>query len=222
MKPGDVPTIDTTLAGVIAQSVAAGTATIDVSLEAEVQSYDAATCTASVIVCVQQARDTQDDGRQFRQFPKLDNVPVAWPAVASASLTLGSLEAGDRVQLVIRSRSHAEVRAGAPIPTEPRSSRRWSLMDAWINPAPAAPLPSGAVSVQGPVLRMATGKKFRIGSSTASKALALAEKVNTELQKIVVAHNGHTHTIPSGSSGSPNLTYTRAPVDSDRAFTDDT
>lgn len=215
MKPGAIPTIDTTLAGVIAQSVAAGTATVEVSLEAEVQSYDAATCTASVVVCVKQARDTQEDGRRFQPFPKLDNIPVAWPAVATASLTLGPLAAGDRVQLVIRSRSHTEVRAGSPIPTEPRSSRRWSPMDAWINPAPAAPLPSGAVSVEGPVLRMATGKKFRIGSSTAAKALALAEKCNSN-------NNAIKATLDSVVGASFTVPYTPTDVSSSRAFTDDT
>lgn len=216
----DAPTI--TLAALLNLSIRSGVGAVDVSLEAEVQAFDATAQTVDVIVCVRQRRDNSDGTTTDAPFPKLANIPIAWPAVSGGSFTLGPPAVGDRVQLVIRSRSHTEVRAGAPIPTLPASGRRWSLLDAWVQPSPAAALPSGAFASDGATLRLGAGRKFRVGSSTGARALALAYKVEAELAKIQTAHNTHTHTIPSGTSGTASVTYTPGTVDSTRLFTDDT
>lgn len=206
---------------VMQAAVRDGTFPVNVAVSATVKSYNRTRQTVEVEAMVQPSRDLLDGSREFVPFPVVRNVPVLWPASGVASLTW-DLETGDEVLLIVRDRSHAEVRAGAALPTKPASGRRWSLIDAVAIPGLATrALDSSAVGAN-PTLAMRAGKGLRVGASTASKALALAEKVDAELTKIATAHNSHTHTIPSGSSGTPSVSYTRAGTSSTRIFTDDT
>lgn len=54
----------------------------------------------------------------------------------------------------------------------------------------------------GRVIVIADGDVL-IGTETASKALALAEKVEADLATVRDRHNGHTHTVSGTSTGAP-------------------
>ena len=119
-----------------------------------------------------------------------------------------SLDVGDVVTLLVRSVSHDEVDSGGVTPALPQATRRMDLSDAVVlpgHPIPADGAPSSSYHSSGaPVLDMKGGDVFRVGDSTAAKALALAEKVDARLTAIQAAYDAHTH-VSVTSLGTPTV-----------------
>lgn len=175
-------------------------------------------------------------GEAYHALPALKDVPVAWPGVGA--FTIGwALAAGDTGVFIPTSEDAGKWWSGEGAPAEPASPGRNGLYGVFVPGMPKkAKVPSG-VSATGVVMVSA---KFMLTSSAgaAEKALALAEKVNTELGKIKDALSVHTHqagtmlicagsgspatgyTGPAGiAPGVPDYPYTNTAVDSTKVFT---
>lgn len=202
-------------------------ALVRVACDALVEAYDPATQRATVTALVPIAFNDGEGGVMWKSLPTLQGVPVRWPTSANMAIT-DALQPGDTVLLVLRDRSHAEVNAGIRDVVAPSSSRRWDWFDAVAIPQNTYALPEGAVGA-GPVFYLAPGAILQLGSATAAKALALAERVDSELSAVHTALSSHTHaagtlvvgTTPVTGATAVGGTYA-APttVASTRLFTD--
>lgn len=167
-------------------------------LIAKVESYDAATQTASVTPVVRLVVDGT-----IQPQVTIASVPVAWPHSAQASLTF-PLVAGDFGVIQPLMVDHDRWIVGGAANQAPPTRRTNALTDIVFRPgvrAIAAPLPPAAVAADGPVLR---GAPFiYLGASTAADFIALASKTLTELGNIVTAFNTHTH--PTAAIGPPSI-----------------
>lgn len=167
--------------------------------------YDPAQQVASVTPAIGE-QDIHDD--EVRELPPgtLQAIPIVHHGGSKRGFTFG-LESGDPVILVVRHRSHQEIDAGAAAPAEPGDSRRMALSEAVGIPGYTPGNPgqnSDHYRTDGaPVLYMDASDILRIGSSTADKALALAESVDARLSSIQSAFDDHTHTAPSGATSTP-------------------
>lgn len=201
---------------------------ISVACTAEVLSFDRTRSEARVRPLVSALR-ASDDGDEQVDAPTIDGVPVVFPGGGGFAITF-DVEAGDLGTLIIRDRSHDEVDAGdTSYPVQAASRRRFDLADAVFLPGFVAPgdgRPSNQAAADALVMRLPSGAELRIGSATASKALALAEKVDARVDTLQQAHDTHKHTgvtTGPGTSAVPDVIVgPLASVASTRAFTDDT
>lgn len=201
---------------------------VSVACTAEVVAFDRTKSEARVRPLVS-ARRTSDEGDEFVDAPTIDGVPVLFPAGGGFALTF-DLAAGDLGTLLIRDRSHDEVDAGdTSYPVQPASRRRFDYSDAVFMPGFVAPgdgRPSNEAAASSLTMRLPNGAELRIGSATANKALAVAEKVSARLDTLQQAHDTHKHTgvtTGPGTSAVPDVIVgPLASVASSRAFTDDT
>lgn len=178
-----------------------------------VGAYDAAKQAISVTPDVSEA--VRIDG-ELTAVPTVEvpGVPILQYGGQSFGLSYG-VEAGDRVLLVYRHRSHNEVDSGAAVPLEPQSGRRSSVADVVGIPGyhpPAGDLASDRYRSDGqPVMFIAGGAPLRIGVSTAAIALARADLCMARLDAIQTAFNAHVHagvTTGPGSTAVPTPTIT--------------
>lgn len=188
---------DPTLADVIREHLRAGLATVHTSLPAVVVAYDPALQRATVQPTIRARVDDPTLGVERPTLappPPLPNLPVVWPSGAAGTWALtGPLSPGDPVTVVVQERSTDEWRhTGVTAPVgAPVDARRWDLTDAVVVPGgrvfvpgPAGPLPATAYDPAAVVL---SGATVKLGSSSATDAVALATLVLAELQKIQAA-----------------------------------
>lgn len=228
-------TQDPTLADVIVRAVAGGLGRVRVAMDGRVVSYNRDTQSAVVTPLVEETVVDASGVRSGVALPDLEGVQIRWPSGGGVSLTWDLTE-GDLVLLVFRDRSHDEIDAGdaGTSASLPSSGRRFNVYDVvglpMGNPLASA-LPAASVAADAVVLRVASASgEIRLGDSTASKALALAEKVKGELDAIDSAFSSHTHAFGYTGSGNGSSaqtgttdagpTYTPADVDSERVFAD--
>lgn len=171
------------LADVIVDAVRGQLATVHTSMPGVIQSYDQTTQRATVQLSVQFSRRDPDTGDRIPYTPvPLPNVPILWPSGGDFSDTW-PLSRGDEVWVMFAERSVDEwVVTGESVVT-PASTRRFNLSDAVAMPVKSSrgePLPSSAVAADARVLR----GDLRLGSSAASKSVALAPDVALNLADI--------------------------------------
>ena len=190
----------------------------DTCLLVEVVSYDAAEQLADVRLCVQVPEVDPATGEIVGLVaPVVRGRPVMWPAGGGASFVWG-LSAGDLAVGLIRSRSHDEVDSGSAVPVTPASTRRGNLSDLVVVPligGGASPLGASAVRSDGqPVLVPGgAGDALFVGSSTAAKALALAEESAARIARIENFLNTATYAVAGPVTMVPSPPpFTGAPV----------
>ncbi|MFU8802629.1 MAG: Gp138 family membrane-puncturing spike protein [Bradymonadaceae bacterium] len=179
------------LADVLADAVRAQLATVHTSLPGIVQAYDQATQRATVQLSVQFSRRDPDTGERIPYTPApLPNVPILWPSGGDYSDTW-PLVRGDEVWVLFAERSVDEwlVSDGGRVVT-PASVRRFNLSDAVALPVRSAhALPSSAVANA----RVIRGGDIRLGSAGATDLVALASKVEAEIDALWTALAAHVH-----------------------------
>lgn len=211
------------LTDAIAVRVASALARVTSLRICRIEAYDRTKQTADITPLAWDWLPQPDGSSVVAQLPRVDGVPCAHIGGGGVSLTW-DYAAGDLVIVGVRDVSHDEVDGGRTATGEPASLRRWSWADAVVLgafAAPTSPLPSAAVSASGPVLRLPDGDALRVGDSTAAKALALAEKVATQISRIETEFNTHTHVLTiavgggSGTAAVPanQVTPTTTPAD---------
>lgn len=173
-----------------------------------------------LLCCVVEYDDTKQSAK-VRPLSKVDGVtmpdipnrPVFWPA---GTITK-PLAAGDLVTLHVLDFSIDEIldgqSSGDPFTTT-RTSSAWrgSLSNSYVVPgfkAFSSPLPSEAVDPVAAVVYHPT--EVKLGDSTASQLVALADLVLAELNKIKTKFDTHTHayipgTLPSAPTSTPTPT----------------
>ena len=197
------------------------------AIPAKVLSYDPSKQTAKCEVLVKtRVVNGETEEVTFETPPPVPDVPVIWPSGGGQSLVLG-LEPGDPVFLMCADRSTDEWSASSQDrPQEPFDVRQFDLSDAFAMPgghSPSRSLSSAHYASGEAVLKT---DKFRIGDSTASQALALAEAVQSRLNNLIQLFNVHNHisNAPGTPSGPPILPLTLIPpgeFDSNVAYTND-
>ena len=166
-----------------------------------VVSYNRTTQTANVqIIPRMRRRDPDTDEVTHIRIPVIPNVPVVHAAGDGGSVVIDMAE-GDAVVVEICDRSIDEWRATGNQDTEPQIPRRWDFTDAVVIPGGqpnAAPLPAAAYAAGALVVR---GDDVRLGSSTASAAVALDPQVQAALSALEAALA--TAAASAGAAASP-------------------
>lgn len=182
--------------------------TTRVSVIGEVEAYDAATQTCTVRPLVPEQDLFEGESRDLPP-PQLKGIPVLHHGGSARGLTMG-VEVGDRVLLVVRHRSHQEVDDGAEPPISPQDGRRMALSEVVAIPgyttANPAPSSDSYRSDGQPVLYMDTGEALHLAVSTASIALARADRVQQQLDDLKTYLDAHTHAYAGLAPTVPGLT----------------
>lgn len=203
-----------------------------------VDTYNASTQSGTLIQDVAEQASIDDDLVSVK-IPPVSNVPVLHLGSSQAGLTFG-LDQGDRVVLLQRHRSGAEVDSGAQPDggLTPGSDRRMSPQDYVALPAyhpPGEQVAAARFRSDGqPVFWMAQGSQLHIGSSTAAKPLSSDPLVQQELSRIwdfILDTNPLTGLYGALSASIPSGAWTPPvggpfppgpnPTASNRAVTDD-
>jgi hypothetical protein len=208
---------------------------VHVAIPAQVQSFDAAAQTVSVQPMIKSVIDYETT-ELVESYPILQNVPVVYPRCGKYVVAF-PLEAGDFVTILFNEWSIDHfLNKGTEV--HPISYTRHGLEGAVA--MPCGPYPGTKPVTEtidglvvgydgGTVLRITSDGIAKLGKSTdAHDFVALAALVKGELDKIVSAHNNHTHavtgtTTASAANGAPlalaggttsatTTTYTSAPV----------
>ena len=132
--------------------------------------------------------------------PVIANVPVGFEATPNGGLTF-PLERGDFVFVECAERSMDEWKMGGGTDATPRHTRRFDISDAVIVTKIRPfndPLPATALDAAATVL---FGDEVKLGDSTASAFVALANLVKAELDALWAAVNEHTHPVPGVTVG---------------------
>lgn len=207
---------------------------IHVCLPGRITSYDKSAQTGDVQICVRRLVEDGSGGSVQETFPKLHAVPIDQMQSANffASFPVG---AGDFVWVHFVEQSMDNwISKGGENVDEP-IKRRFDLRDCYAtlarNPAQAiAETESDSLVIGGKGSRPRAyfqDSLITLGSKNPTEFVALATKVLTELDKIKMAYNTHTHTYSggtgtsatggavtavTGSTGVPSATYSSASV----------
>ncbi len=203
-----------TWAEVISSAIESAAAGLHVSIPGEVESYDAATQTASIKPSLKRPLPTLDRV-EFLDLPVLPRVPIVFPRAGPFFVSFPIVK-GDRVLLVFADRSLDQwVDAGRE--GDPLDGRTHDLSDAVAIPglyptsdpladAHAANMVLGKDG--GSQIHIKPNGEIHVGSENATAFAALATLVLTELQAIKTAHDLHFHlgvTTGGGVSGVPSV-----------------
>lgn len=190
-----------------------------------IEKYDAATGKADVQPVLKRVYLDEDGQEVEVPYPVITNVPVACPRGGGAFVSL-PLKKGDPVWLIFAERSlDGYLETDGAQQLDPQDARRHHISDAIAYPgggtftnhipnAHADDLVVGLESGDAELHIKPNGEvwfkagKLMLGANGAAKAMALAEKVEAEIQALRDYVAGHTHTWPGGMSPAP----TTAPI----------
>lgn len=179
---------------------------VHTALIAKVESYDAAKQQVNVAPLLKRCVETLDGSITEEELPLLCDVPVMFPRAGGYFISF-PIQPGDFVQLIFNEVSISDWLNNTR--SEKASVERFTLDGAIAIPGvfPESQPLNGAHKENfvagkdsGPQLHIDISK-IRLGSAQANEALALANKVETELRKIINTFNTHTHL----SHGAPTL-----------------
>lgn len=180
---------------------------VHTALIAKVERYDAEKQLVDVAPVLKRSIKTLDGEWAHESLPVLCDVPVLFPRAGGFFLSF-PIQAGDFVQLIFNEAS-IEAWLTDKAPNTP-CNQRFSLEGAVAIPGvfPLNKALSGAHAEnlvlgqeQGLQIHI-DGQKIRLGSADAHEALAIASKVQEELDRIKASFNAHTH-VPSGGTIKP-------------------
>lgn len=158
---------------------------VHTAIPGRVKSYDPATQTAEVVPQVRVTAPKEDGSTAAEELPVLPNVPVQWPRGGGYALHF-PLEPGDFVLLVFSEAAIGHWRETGQL-ADPGDLERHSIGYPFAIPGIA---PNAGVIADAPegeaVLTVPPGKVLRVGGELA-ELVALASKVETELQRIATA-----------------------------------
>ena len=172
-------------------------AQLHTALPAFVEKWNDADLTADVTPVFTDYFETDGAKPQGIPYPKLLGVPIAYPCGGDFSV-VWPLKKGDPVLLLVMERSIQEwFNSDGGKQLTQSDIRMHHLSDAVVIPGlMPAKKRTKKYNKTDLVIGLPTGAKVRYGSETADKALALAQKVNQELQSIVLQFNTHFHPSP--------------------------
>ena len=182
------------------QSIRRELAMVHTSIPATVLDYDAEEQTVTAQIGVRFSRVNSEGERIPYDPPPLPNVPVLWAAGGGGDYSdTWPLEEGDELELIFAERSIDEwVITDGDVVT-PADTRRFNLTDAVALPVrSSAELPDEALSTDARVIR---GPLIRMGSAAADDHVALASRVQAELDALWEALENHSHSYTPGESG---------------------
>jgi hypothetical protein len=198
-----------------------------VALPGQVVSYNSVTQTVDVKPLLQRAYVDEDGNDDTDELPIVTSVPVMFPKAGGHFLSLPII-AGDNVLLLFCDRSiDLYMSSSGAVSVDPVDFREHDITDAVAIPGffPTPKAIKDIIATDG-VFGKEKGAQVRskgttIDVTTAGAVaslggfVALANLVTAELNKIAVLFNaitGHTHTIPTGTSGPPSAAYTPGSV----------
>lgn len=198
-----------TLTQLLKQAIENRLLDVHTALIAKVESYDAAKQQVSVSPVLKRTIKTLDDETVQEQLPILSEVPVLFPRAGGYFISF-PIQPGDFVQLVFNESNIDEWNANS----SPNDiySERFGLQGAVAIPgvSPESKPLSGAHKMNfvagkdnGVQLHI-DGEKIRLGSADASEALAIASRVEAEVNKIITAFNTHVH-AGNGVATTPSM-----------------
>lgn len=171
-----------TLPEVIRRALESRLGDVFTALPGRIQTYDAATQTADVALVVRRPMPTGDESETaYEELPILPNVPILFPRNSAGTYAITwPLGAGDFVWIMFSTWSFATWRRtgetsdpGDIRPHHPGSAVAYPALAP--NAQPLDQAQTAALVLEGPIIRI--GK-------AATQAIAMANKVATELQKI--------------------------------------
>ena len=191
-----------TSSDVLRQLVRSETARLHTAMPGFIESYDAATQTATVRLNIRFKR-IEDGAIVHYDAPLLPNFPVAWTTAAAFSITF-PLDVGDPGLVIFAERSLDEWKLSGPDDAlEPAQARRHDLSDAIFIPQlrpTASALDSTAYASGAMVIR---GAEIRLGDSAAANYAAMANLVDAAFSTLRTELLAHTHPTGIGPSGPP-------------------
>jgi len=171
---------------------------VHTALIAKVERYDAEKQLVDVSPVLKRKVQTLEGVWKTEQLPLLCDVPVMFPQAGGYFISF-PIQSGDFVQLIFNESDIEEWLQNSPSKID--HNRRFSLQGAIAIPSfapPSKPL-TGAHKTNfvagrnnGPQIHI-DDQKIRLGSEKAEEALAIANKVKEELEKIKSAFQLHTH-----------------------------
>jgi hypothetical protein len=192
-----------TLAQLIKQAIETRLLDMHTALIAKVESYDAETQQVDVSPVLKRRAKTLAGEWMNEQLPILCDVPVLFPRAGGFFISF-PLQPGDFVQLIF---NEADIEEWLEeLPPTMTSNERFTLQSAIAIPGifPRSKTLLGAHKTnlvlgkeRGSQIHI-DGEKIRLGSESATEALAIASKVKEELDRIKSAFNAHTHISSMG------------------------
>lgn len=213
-----------TLREAFAAFIKAETSDFYFPLPARVERFDPSTGTADVLPLIKFPRITESGDEEKEALPVLPSVPVVFPGLGDFALTF-PVSAGDLGLVVFCGASIDEFLATGQL-SEPFQERKASLSDGVFIPglrfskAPFSGFDSSRV-----VLGHADGARVsvdqssvRLGDPVAGSLVALAAKVETELNALRTVINTHIHSgVTTGPGASGPLVTPAGPISSTAA-----
>ncbi len=202
------------------------------SRPAKVKAYDKATQKVDVTMALSENIVTDDEVVNVKTAD-IFGVPVAFPRGGGFSFTMPITE-GDYVLLVFADRSIDLWLENGGSNVDPIDIRRHAVGDAIAIPG-CYPNPDALSDADDAKMRIGydggihmeiddAGNMILAAIGASTQAVALAGKVDDELQKIVTAHNTHIHITTAtvgptpvlGTIAPTTVTYTKGPVGSSK------
>ncbi|TXG75881.1 hypothetical protein E6Q11_06250 [Candidatus Dojkabacteria bacterium] len=177
---------------------------VHTALIAKVESYDAAKQLVNVAPVLKRSIENMNGEWVTEQLPVLCDVPVLFPRAGGFFITF-PIQPGDFVQIIF---NETDIEAWLE-DKEPTIShtKRFTLQGAVALPGI---FPQAMALTDAHESNLVLGKeqglqihiddqRIRLGSQDANEALAIASKVQEELDRIKSAFHGHTHAPPGGA-----------------------
>jgi hypothetical protein len=205
-----------------------------------IEKWDSSNPAVADVRIVFQAADIIDGEKQLRELPVIPNAAVWFPGGGGASMTF-PLKKGDLVLVGFCDRSlDTWKETDGQTLTDPNDYRMHDISDAVVfagmqtkqnnfTKAHAENVVIAFTEEAGPELHITPGGEVqikadavRLGALAANKALALAEKVNTNFNNFKSSYDTHLHTGNLGAPTTPPLVAMGSPenVSSTKVFTD--
>ncbi len=203
---------------VIQTALNARLADLHVALPARVERYDAARQMLDAQPLLLSAYQQEDGSRATERIPVITNVPVLFPGAGGFRLTF-PVEVGDTVLLIFAERSLDRWLAlGGEV--DPADRRMHDLTDAVAIPGlRAQPQVWTGVGTEHATMGQDGGLQIHfkdgaiaLGEESPPDAVAMAQKVAAELEKLRAAFNTHTHAVSTTGTAAAQTGATTTPL----------